>query len=487
MENKVQRILNVIQNLEKAGLKELGVGTKFALYLESTCNFTLKDDNFELLKALLKSEDLSKISIDDNWDIASESLKTAYVKIITAIKEDNNTEIENAVNENKELLLKENLLENLEDLEKLLRASRVEDSLFVYNVFVGKRLERLEKLEKLEKLESIEHINKSIKDLKDTLELYGSELIEKLGSPKKEEPEETESELVFDNTELTPVIHTIRINGKEYNDESAYDYMKKQLISKNGVGRAVMLAGVPGTGKTTLALEFVDRYNKEHGLGNNMKFISFSSKTDRGDFIIGTSLQGVQLGVFKELCDEALKHKDRMYFIVIDEITRGDAPLIISEALTGMDRRNTPISLGKYKEKLIVPNNICIIATSNTRDNSLLDLDVAIKDRFYMLNIEPIWQNSDCLDVLADELRVRVDSDEYKVLKELCIQFRAIDEMLESGDNNLDRVGTRAIQKCADFSEVGDAIKNRMLPRLEGVGVKRYVEYILNIVENTWR
>ena len=104
-----------------------------------------------------------------------------------------------------------------------------------------------------------------------------------------------------------------------------------------------------------------------------------------------------------------------------------------------------------------------------------------------MLNIEPIWQNSDCLDVLADELGVRVDSDEYKVLKELCIQFMAIDEILESGDNNLDRVGTRAIQKCADFSEVGDAIRNRIIPRLEGVGVKRYVEYILNIVENTWR
>ena len=456
VDNRVQRVKEVIQNLEKVGLVQIGIGTKFALYLESTCNFTIKDDNFELLKLLVGTENISKLEMDDQWKIVSDNLKTVYLNIINAIKSGDNEKVAQEINENKELILGERLLDGLEDLVKILSTSRVEDSLFVYNLFVGNKLD-------------------AIKNALEKLAEHGT-----YKNDTQVEIQTDDEKMSFDNTELEPVMKSVRLNNTEYTWDDAYELIKGQVE----YGHCILLRGVPGTGKTTMALEFVDRFNKENKQSENMKFISFTKNTNSSDFIYGvvSTEDGWigQSGVFKQLCDEAIKHPEKMYFMVIDEFTRGDTAAVLSEALTGMDRRNTPISLGRYKEKLIVPDNICIIATMNSGDQSTIEIDQAVLDRFYVLNVEPIWMNESGLDVLCAGLGIKPCTSEKDTFKVLYDTMKDLDGYMVKRGDLMSRIGTRAIQKCKNFKGLRVAVESRIIPRLD---VNEYGDYIKELTK----
>lgn len=180
----------------------------------------------------------------------------------------------------------------------------------------------------------------------------------------------------------------------------------------------VILYGPPGTGKTywaeITACELVARqvYGKsfsqldgeqrQHVFGGSESYVQLSSfhpAYGYEDFLEGYRPQLVndqmtfirQNGIFKQLCERARKDNSRNYYLIVDEINRGDIPRIFGELLTVLekDKRGKAILLPLSSESFSVPLNIFVIGTMNTADRSIALLDTALRRRFGFIELLP--------------------------------------------------------------------------------------------------
>lgn len=116
------------------------------------------------------------------------------------------------------------------------------------------------------------------------------------------------------------------------------------------------------------------------------------------------------------------------YYLIIDEINRGNISKIFGELITLLekDKRNVYKCKLPYSQKqFTLPSNLYIIGTMNTADRSIAVLDVALRRRFYFKEIEPDAaviesENSDILqhldlvgilDRINSKIAARIDRD----------------------------------------------------------------------------
>lgn len=182
----------------------------------------------------------------------------------------------------------------------------------------------------------------------------------------------------------------------------------------------VILYGPPGTGKTYWAektandlaaissfgklFESLSETEEKAVLGDGQKsglvrLCCFHPAYGYEDFLEGYRPETVEGqisfklrdGVFKGMCQDAVESPERNFYLIVDEINRGDIPRIFGELLTTLekDKRGKRIVLPVSQEVFAVPKNVFLIGTMNTADRSISLLDAALRRRFGFVEMMP--------------------------------------------------------------------------------------------------
>ena len=196
-------------------------------------------------------------------------------------------------------------------------------------------------------------------------------------------------------TEKTDFYSDKNFLSEVYMDEQDYKRLRSLLEEKKNV----ILQGAPGVGKTFAAKRLAYSIMGEKD-NSRIKLIQFHQNYSYEDFIMGyrpNEKGGFQLeyGVFYRFCKMAESDPDpqRKYFLIIDEINRGNLSKIFGELLMLMENRhrNDYASLAYTGESFSVPDNLYIVGMMNTADRSIAMIDHALRRRFGFFTMKPAF------------------------------------------------------------------------------------------------
>lgn len=186
---------------------------------------------------------------------------------------------------------------------------------------------------------------------------------------------------------------SIEVEPDEPQDDIVFDY-----------GKNIILYGVPGCGKSH---EIKTNYCNDQKF---MERVVFHPDYTYSDFVgqILPKTDGEKIsypfteGPFTTILRKAIHDPDNMYYLVIEEINRGNAPAIFGEVFQLLDRENGVSEYGinnfdiakciygsdGAEKEIKLPQNLTILATMNTADQNVFTLDTAFKRRWIMRSIE---------------------------------------------------------------------------------------------------
>ncbi|MBR1386113.1 MAG: AAA family ATPase [Bacilli bacterium] len=224
--------------------------------------------------------------------------------------------------------------------------------------------------------------------------------------------------------ELSSYIHSILDEDRSYSrdkflnevyiDGKLYDSMISILEKKKNI----ILEGAPGVGKTFMAkrLAYSIIGTKDE---DKLCLIQFHQSYSYEDFIEGyrPTENGFELehGIFYKFCKKAENDPDHDYYMIIDEINRGNLSKIFGELLMLIesDKRGEKLQLAYSEEEFSVPDNLYIIGLMNTADRSLALIDYALRRRFSFVRIEPAFDN----DNFIRDFNNKFDADYSNIIK----------------------------------------------------------------------
>lgn len=190
--------------------------------------------------------------------------------------------------------------------------------------------------------------------------------------------------------------------------------------TRNTDGENVLLYGVPGAGKSwTIDHEYCDD-------DDLMERLVFHPDYMYSDFV-GQILPVVRddkvryefvPGPFVKILKKAYWNPTKSYYLIIEEINRGNAPAIFGEVFQLLDRKskdsdgfrrgtseygitNANIArevYGNEDAKVRIPGNLSIIGTMNTSDQNVFTLDTAFQRRWIMRMIPNSFEDHDFAD-----------------------------------------------------------------------------------------
>lgn len=176
------------------------------------------------------------------------------------------------------------------------------------------------------------------------------------------------------------------------------------LQRKSG-GENVILYGVPGAGKSwTIKNEYCSDDSK-------IERLVFHPDYTYSDFVgqilpkLDEKNQVTYIftpGPFTNILKKAYLNPDENYYLVIEEVNRGNAPAIFGDIFQLLDRNvktgsseysitNSDIAkevYGDENHKVSIPSNLSILGTMNTSDQNVFTLDTAFQRRWNMRLIQ---------------------------------------------------------------------------------------------------
>lgn len=178
------------------------------------------------------------------------------------------------------------------------------------------------------------------------------------------------------------------------------DIAKELISNRLTCGKNIILYGVPGAGKSwTIKHEYCDDDER-------MERIIFHPDYTYYDFV-GQILPKIKEdssvsyeftpGPFTNLLKKAYLNPGKEYFLIIEEINRGNAPAIFGDIFQLLDRNKDGASeyeitnndvaniiYGDKNHKVSIPSNMSILCTMNTSDQNVFTLDTAFQRRWQM-------------------------------------------------------------------------------------------------------
>lgn len=203
------------------------------------------------------------------------------------------------------------------------------------------------------------------------------------------------------------------LSGTKLDGESASNTVESETLSRETGAENILLYGVPGVGKShTIREEYCDDSER-------MERVVFHPDYTYSDFV-GQILPRVvdgQLkyvftpGPFTKLLKKAWENPSKKFYLIMEEINRGNAPAIFGEIFQLLDRKDgdgrvysekeygeseygitnyevAGVVYGDEEHEVKIPSNMWILATMNTADQNVFTLDTAFQRRWNMHHIK---------------------------------------------------------------------------------------------------
>jgi 5-methylcytosine-specific restriction protein B len=174
----------------------------------------------------------------------------------------------------------------------------------------------------------------------------------------------------------------------------------QEIIRLVQTRQQIVFYGPPGTGKTYLAGK-IARFLAGEEHGDHVKTVQFHPSYAYEDFFEGyrpAKMEGdgvgfsLEPGPLRRIAAEASLdgNRDKPYFLIIDEMNRGNLAKIFGELYFLLEYRDQGINL-QYnpQQTFVLPPNLFIIGTMNTSDRSIAMVDAAIRRRFAFVELHP--------------------------------------------------------------------------------------------------
>lgn len=241
------------------------------------------------------------------------------------------------------------------------------------------------------------------------------------------------------STELQKALNIYRCLSKNSygisisDGEEPKEVMKSSATRKTGAEN-ILLYGVPGAGKSH---EIKTKYCSDE---KYMERVVFHPDYMYSDFV-GQILPRVENdesgndklkyvftpGPFTKMLKKAENDPDNYYYLVIEELNRGNAPAIFGEIFQLLDRKDedefpaeevgeSEYGISNYevakevyedeKHPVRIPSNMYILATMNTADQNVFTLDTAFQRRWNMKQIENNFEKSSHSKDIIDGTKV---------------------------------------------------------------------------------